>query len=180
MRKDLKGVIGVVGFCGVIGSEVNFMGLSAESKEVKKWFHETAEKKWKLLLPYMRSMDFDVFGSSEYKGGYFRNDHREIAEKVYTFFSGSTYEEIDAFIVEMMVFNHRQYESMFCDFDKEKYNYQRNRDKMDTLCDDMQSSIEFYVKEHPKLFKQGKDRDDDIGKRKDRHSILDKFKSLLD
>lgn len=37
------------------------MGLSAESKEVKKWFHETAEKKWKLLLPYMKSMDFDVF-----------------------------------------------------------------------------------------------------------------------
>lgn len=61
MRKDLKGVLGVVGFCGVIGSEVNFMGLSAESKEVKKWFHETAEKKWKLLLPYMKSMDFDVF-----------------------------------------------------------------------------------------------------------------------
>ncbi len=154
--------------------------MSFEEREAKKWFHETAEKKWALLFPYMRSMDFDVFGPSGHKEGYFRNDHREIAEKVYTFFSGSTYEEIDAFIVEMMVFNRRQYESMFCDFDKEKYNSRRNMDKMAILCDDMQSSIESYVKEHPELFKQGKDCDNDIGKCKNRHSILDKFKSLLD
>ena len=139
--------------------------------QYRKEVHDAAEKIVEASHNFWASLDFQ---------SYFKQtndcDHTEIAAFVYKYFSGRRYTEIDEFAEELKQFNQARMKEHVCDYDKEKWSYEKNLQTMK----EMHEVISSHMQKSSNSSEKAPDNKDDINKSNESQSILDKLKSFLD
>lgn len=140
----------------------------------KKEIEKAAENLTEIGKDMWKAVDF---------GAFFRHDdidHTEIAAIVYKYFSGHRYGEIESFVNEIKRFNYERMKEHVCDYDKERWSYKTNLQKMG----DMHDIIDSHLRKQRLLEKMDGEKVEQSNENAEQsnksHNVLDKFKSFLD
>lgn len=140
----------------------------------KKEIDKAAENLTEIGKDMWKAIDFESFFN---RGD---GDHTEIAAIVYKYFSGHRYGEIESFVNELKMFNHERMKEHVCDYDKERWSYETNLQKMGEMHDIIASHlIKQNSSETVDDSKEVKQSNESAKQSDKGHSILDKLKSFL-